>query len=155
MESLQNITFTHRYWILLLPLFLMAADIITGWIQATINDTWDSTKMRVGLFRKSGELLVIVVAYVIDAAISLPFDVPAFIAGYIIIMEIISVCENLDQAGLPVPRWVTRKLRKVAKEISEGDDEEESDEEEIEIIEDDEEDPDAKYWDDDNEVVKE
>lgn len=146
MEELQNITFTHRYWILLLPLFLMAADVITGWIQATINGTWDSTKMRVGLFRKSGELLVIIIAYVIYAAISLPVDVPAFIAGYIIIMEIISVCENLDQAGLPVPRWVTRKLRKVAKEISEGDEEEEAEEEE---------DPDAKYWDDDNEVVKE
>jgi len=146
MEELQNITFTHRYWILLLPLFLMAADVITGWIQATINGTWDSTKMRVGLFRKSGELLVIIIAYVIYAAISLPVDVPAFIAGYIIIMEIISVCENLDQAGLPVPRWVTRKLRKVAKEISEGDEEEEAEEEE---------DPDAKYWDDDDEVVKE
>lgn len=146
MEELQSITFTHRYWILLLPLFLMAADVITGWIQATINGTWDSTKMRVGLFRKSGELLVIIIAYVIYAAISLPVDVPAFIAGYIIIMEIISVCENLDQAGLPVPRWVTRKLRKVAKEISEGDEEEEAEEEE---------DPDAKYWDDDDEVVKE
>lgn len=150
MEELQNITFTHRYWILLLPLFLMAADVITGWIQATINGTWDSTKMRVGLFRKSGELLVIIIAYVIYAAISLPVDVPAFIAGYIIIMEIISVCENLDQAGLPVPRWVTRKLRKVAKEISEGDEE---DEEKTEAEE--EEDPDAKYWDDDDEVVKE
>ena len=150
MEELQSITFTHRYWILLLPLFLMAADVITGWIQATINGTWDSTKMRVGLFRKSGELLVIIIAYVIYAAISLPVDVPAFIAGYIIIMEIISVCENLDQAGLPVPRWVTRKLRKVAKEISDGDEE---DEEETEVEE--EEDPDAKYWDDDDEVVKE
>lgn len=146
MEELQNITFTHRYWILLLPLFLMAADVITGWIQATINGTWDSTKMRVGLFRKSGELLVIIIAYVIYAAISLPVDVPAFIAGYIIIMEIISVCENLDQAGLPVPRWVTRKLRKVAKEISEGDEEEEE-----EAKSEEEEDPDAKYWDDDDE----
>lgn len=134
MESLQNITFTHRYWILLLPLFLMAADIVTGWIQATINGTWDSTKMRVGLFRKSGELLVIIIAYVIYAAISLPVDIPAFIASYIIVMEVISVCENLDQAGLPVPVWVTRRLKKVAHDLSSGDDEE---------------DPDAKYWDDD------
>ena len=42
MESLQNITFTHRYWILLLPLVLMAADIITGWIQATINGMYEA-----------------------------------------------------------------------------------------------------------------
>ena len=130
MEFIREISFTHRYWILFLPLFLMAADVITGWIQATINETWDSTKMRVGLYRKSGEILVIVIAYVIYAAISLPIDMPAFIAGYIIIMEIISVAENLDEAGLPVPRWVTRRLKKVADDLSED------------------EDPDAKYWDD-------
>ena len=129
MEFIREISFTHRYWILFLPLFLMAADVITGWIQATINETWDSTKMRVGLYRKSGEILVIVIAYVIYAAINLPVDMPAFIAGYIIIMEIISVAENLDEAGLPVPRWVTRRLKKVADDLSE------------------EEDPDAMYWD--------
>ena len=123
MESLQNISieFSDRYWILLLPLLLMAADIISGWLQATINGTWDSTKMRVGLFRKSGELLVIIVAYAIDAGINLPFDVPAFIAGYIIVMELISVCENLDQAGLPIPRWITRRLKKVAQDMTEDD----------------------------------
>ena len=130
MEFIREISFTHRYWILFLPLFLMAADVITGWIQATINETWDSTKMRVGLYRKSGEILVIVIAYVIYAAINLPVDMPAFIAGYIIIMEIISVAENRDEAGLPVPGWVTRRLKKVADDLSED------------------EDPDAKYWDD-------
>jgi toxin secretion/phage lysis holin len=139
-STLENITqeiqFTHRYWILLLPLVLMTADIITGWIQATINNVWDSTKMRTGLFRKSGEMLVIVVAYVISVAIALPVDIPAWIAIYISIMEIISVCENLDQAGIPMPVWITRKLKKVAEDLSNGDDEE---------------DPDAKYWDDDDE----
>ena len=125
MEQLKQITFTHRYWIILLPLALMSADIITGWIQATINNKWDSTKMRIGLFRKSGELLVIVIAYVIYAAISLPVDVPAFVATYIVIMELISVCENLDQAGLPVPHWITRKLKKVADDLAEDEDERE------------------------------
>ena len=125
MENItQEITFTHRYWVLLLPLVLMTADIVTGWIQATINNVWDSTKMRTGLFRKSGEMLVIVVAYVISVAISLPVDVPAWIAIYISIMEIISVCENLDQAGIPMPVWITRKLKKVAEDLSNGDDDE-------------------------------
>ena len=139
MENLQNITFTHRYWVLLLPLALMAADVVTGWIQATINGTWDSTKMRTGLFRKSGELLAIVVAFIIYVGLDLPVDVPAFIAGYIIIMEIISVCENLDQAGLPVQRWITRRLKKVAKDLSDS-------EEDSEPFDDD------KYWLDDDEL---
>ena len=121
MEEFNEITFTNRYWIILLPLILMASDIVTGWIQATINGTWDSTKMRKGLYRKSGELLVIVVTYVISVAIKLPFDVAAFIAGYIIIMELISVCENLNQAGLPVPTWIVKRLGKVAKDMTEDD----------------------------------
>ena len=91
MDTINEITFTHRYWVILLPLVLMSADIVTGWIQASVNNTWESTKMRKGLFRKSGELLVIVVAYVIYVAIELPVDVPVFISVYIIIMEIISV----------------------------------------------------------------
>lgn len=121
MEAFNEITFTNRYWIILLPLILMASDIVTGWIQATINGTWDSTKMRKGLYRKSGELLVIVVTYVISVAIKLPFDIAAFIAGYIIIMELISVCENLNQAGLPVPTWIVKRLGKVAKDMTEDD----------------------------------
>ena len=141
MESItQEIQFTHRYWVLLLPLILMSADIVTGWIQETINGTWDSTKMRTGLFRKSGEMLVIVIAYVISVAIALPVDIPAWIAIYIIIMEIISVCENLDQAGVPMPVWITRRLKKVAKDLSDGDEDE---------------DPDAKYWDDEDEFPEE
>ena len=121
MEALKDITFTHRFWVFLLPLVLMAADVITGWIQASVNGTWDSTKMRKGLFRKSGELLIIIVAYVIYEAIALPVDVPVFISGYVVIMEILSVLENLDQAGVPVPAWLTRRLKKAADALSEDD----------------------------------
>lgn len=121
MEALKDISFTHEYWVILLPPILMAADIITGWIQATINGTWDSTKMRKGLYRKGGELLILVLAYAIAMAIKLPFDIAAFIAGYIIIMEILSVCENLNQAGLPVPTWIVKRLGKVAKDMTEDD----------------------------------
>jgi toxin secretion/phage lysis holin len=99
----------------------MAADIVTGWIQASVNSTWDSTKMRKGLFRKSGELLIIIVAYVIYEAIALPVDVPCCISAYVVIMEILSVLENLDQAGLPIPVWLTRRLKKAADALSADD----------------------------------
>ena len=121
MDAIKEISFTHRYWIILLPLILIGADIITGWIQASVNGTWDSTKMRKGLFRKSGELLIIVVAYVIYEAIALPVDVPVFISGYVVIMEILSVLENLDQAGVPIPVWLTHRLRKAADALSADD----------------------------------
>jgi len=121
MDTLQNISFTHRYWIILLPLILIGADIITGWIQASVNGTWDSTKMRKGLFRKSGELMIIVVACVIYEAIVLPVDVPVFISAYIVIMEVLSVLENLDQAGVPIPVWLTHRLKKAADALSTDD----------------------------------
>lgn len=121
MDVLKEISYTHRFWVFLLPLVLMAADVVTGWIQASVNGTWDSTKMRKGLFRKSGELLVIIVAYVIYEAIALPVDVPVFISGYVVIMEILSVLENLDQAGVPVPAWLTRRLKKAADALAEDD----------------------------------
>ena len=121
MDMLKEISYTHRFWVFLLPLVLMAADVVTGWIQASVNGTWDSTKMRKGLFRKSGELLIIVVAYVIYEAIALPVDVPVFISAYVVIMEILSVLENLDQAGIPVPTWLTRRLKKVSDALSEDD----------------------------------
>lgn len=121
MDTLKEISYTHRFWVFLLPLILMAADVVTGWIQASVNGTWDSTKMRKGLFRKSGELLIIVVAYVIYEAIALPVDVPCCISAYVVIMEILSVMENLDQAGVPVPAWLTRRLKKAADAISEDD----------------------------------
>ena len=57
--ALDSVQYTHQYWIFLMPLILAGADIVTGWIQASINATWDSTKMRKGLFRKGGELLVV------------------------------------------------------------------------------------------------
>lgn len=121
MDNLKEVAYTARFWVLLLPMILMAADVVTGWIQATINGTWDSTKMRKGLFRKSAEILVIIVACVVYVAISLPVDVPGFIAGYIVVMEILSVCENLDQAGVPMPTWLTRRLGKIAKDLTEND----------------------------------
>ncbi len=121
MDFLKNVTFTHRYWVLLLPIILMGADIVTGWIQATINGTWDSTKMRKGLFRKSGELVIILIAYVVQIALALPVDIFAFISAYVCVMEVLSVIENLDQAGLPVPSWITHRLSKVAKAMTEDD----------------------------------
>lgn len=120
--NLQDITFSHSYWIFLLPLICAAADIVTGWIQATVNGVWDSTKMRKGLFRKAGELLVVVLAYVICKALIIPMDVTNFVACYIVIMELVSVLENLDQAGVPIPVFITRNLKKVADSANQGPD---------------------------------
>lgn len=124
MEITNEIKFTSALWPMILPLILMGADILTGWIQASVNGTWDSTKMRKGLFRKSGELVIIILAYVVQIAVALPVDIFLFISIYVCVMEILSVIENLDQAGLPVPSWITKRLKKAMDDIMSGDKEE-------------------------------
>lgn len=123
METVAQVHFTSNMWSILLPVILMGADIITGWIQASINGTWDSTKMRKGLFRKSAEIIIIVLAYVVQVAVALPVDIFMFISIYVCIMEVLSVIENLDQAGLPVPGWITRRLKKAMDSMVKDDEE--------------------------------
>lgn len=125
MIKMNELSYTHTYWVFLLPLIGVCADIITGWIQATVNGTWDSTKMRKGLYRKTGELLLVVLAWAIGLAVALPVNIAAFVSGYIVIMELLSVIENLDQAGIPIPKRLVKMLKK-AKDKWEGDDDLES-----------------------------
>ena len=47
--DLSNFSYSHIYWIFLLPLIGAGADIVTGWIQASINNCWKSDIMRAGL----------------------------------------------------------------------------------------------------------
>ena len=117
--ALDSVRYTHQYWIFLLPVLGAFADIVTGWIQASINSTWDSTKMRKGLFRKGGELLVVVLAFVTEYALQVAAQahVATFLSIYIVIMEALSVLENLDQAGVPIPPIIRDRLGKVKHEL--------------------------------------
>ena len=117
--ALDTVQYTHQYWIFLLPVLGAMADIITGWIQASINATWDSTKMRKGLFRKGGELLVVVLAFVTEYALQVAAQahVATFLSIYIVIMEALSVLENLDQAGVPIPPIIRDRLGKVKHDL--------------------------------------
>ena len=120
--ALDTVQYTHQYWIFLLPVLGAFADIVTGWIQASINATWDSTKMRKGLFRKGGELLVVVLAFVTEYALQVAAQahVATFLSIYIVIMEALSVLENLDQAGVPIPPIIRDRLGKVKHDMDGG-----------------------------------
>lgn len=117
-EALQQIHFTAPYWEFALPCIAAGSDIITGWIQASINGTWDSTKMRKGLYRKLGEIMVVVLAWIVGVAVALPFDVASAAAVYIVVMESISILENLDQAGVNIP-FLKKLLRKAKSAFDE------------------------------------
>ena len=123
--DLSNITYSHVYWVFLLPVIGAGADILTGWIQATINGVWDSTKMRKGLYRKGGELLTVLVGFVAQEAVPVVADcrLTTWISLYVVVMEAISCLENLSKAGVSFPRSILSKLGKLRKELD-GDEEE-------------------------------
>ena len=117
--DLSNFSYSHIYWIFLLPLIGAGADIVTGWIQASVNNNWKSVIMRKGLYRKSGELLIVVLGFVAEQAVPVigQYKLATWISLYICIMEAISVLENLDKAGVGFPKSILRKLGKVKEEL--------------------------------------
>ncbi len=122
--DLSNFSYSHIYWIFLLPLIGAGADIVTGWIQASVNNNWKSVIMRKGLYRKSGELLIVVLGFVAEQAVPVigQYKLATWISLYICIMEAISVLENLDKAGVGFPKSILRKLGKVKEELDGDDD---------------------------------
>ena len=122
--NLSTFSYSHIYWIFLLPLIGAGADIVTGWLQASVNNNWKSVIMRKGLYRKSGELLIVVLGFVAEQAVPVigQYKLATWISLYICIMEAISVLENLDKAGVGFPKSILRKLGKVKEELDGDDD---------------------------------
>lgn len=93
-------------WSILLACVMMCADVVVGFIQAAINNRLSSTKMRQGLLHKVLILILIFVCLAIEIGIShtvkLPYDIPTcvVVCGYVIIMELVSILENIAK-GYP------------------------------------------------------
>lgn len=93
-------------WGIALACVMMVADVVVGFIVAAINEKLSSTKMRNGLLHKVLMLILIFVCLAIEIGVShtgaLPYDVPTceVVCGYIIIMEFVSVLENIA-SGYP------------------------------------------------------
>jgi phage-related holin len=77
--------------------------------------------MRTGLSKKVGEISILVLGEVFTAALSLPSYFIQGIAIYIIIMELMSIFENLDKMGVPVPKGVKKAINNTADTVNNGD----------------------------------
>lgn len=93
-------------WGIALACVMMVADVVVGFIVAVINGELSSSKMREGLLHKALMLVLIFACLAIEIGIShtaaLPYDVPTceVVCGYIVIMELMSVLENIAK-GYP------------------------------------------------------
>ena len=117
-ELIQQFQFRDDRWIILLPVILMGIDILTGIINAWIKGEIKSSILRKGLGKKMGEITIIAVSELFFYAIKLPVAVIDGVSLYIVLMELISICENLIKLGVPIPNFVKKALDVTAEEIN-------------------------------------
>lgn len=98
-EIIANLDFSSILWQILTPIIFSLSDVLTGFIQAVINNNLDSKIMRQGLLHKVLIILLVILSFVVDKTFNLPI-VSKIVCIYIIIMETISIFENLSKAGL-------------------------------------------------------
>lgn len=115
-EVFEAIHFKSNTWVFLLPLALMALDIITGLCKAYNMQDFKSKKMRTGLSKKIGEIAIIVIGELFQIGLCLPFYIMSCVSLYITFMELMSIMENLNTIGVPIPHF----FKKVLKEVDES-----------------------------------
>lgn len=115
MEELMNLKFTSDVWYILIPLILCVLDVITGYLNAWINDDVKSAKMRSGLGKKTGELVYVTLGVISKYATGIN-SIMVFLTLYISFMEIVSLFENCAKLGVPMPDVIKDKLNNENKE---------------------------------------
>lgn len=115
--SLEFLHFRDDFWILIIPLVCIAVDFVTGVLHAWSTGHLKSYKMRQGLARKSGELLILVLGEAFTYGMQLPVYVLAFLALYIIFMELVSIVENLRNMGIKIPKFIDKALASIDEKI--------------------------------------
>lgn len=96
---IQNLDFTNTFWQVGTTLFFMLGDIISGVVSAVILKNLDSQKMREGLLRKVLLILIVLLGFVVGGAFKITF-VSKAVCIYIIVMETVSILENVKKAGI-------------------------------------------------------
>lgn len=117
MNDIMNmINFQHSWDILICPMVLMLCDIISGFLGAWKDKKISSSKLRSGIIHKFGEILIIVISIYLNYSIGIPAEISKFVSAYIIVMEIISIIENIEKLGISLPKSITDRLEKAKGE---------------------------------------
>ena len=116
-EVLQNFRFRNEWWVLILPISLMAIDVVTGLLKAFVTKTFQSSVLRAGGCKKAGEVAVLGVGELFTCALVLPDYVMIMVSTYIVFMEIMSIIENVDKLGVPIPAFVRDVVNNVDDQL--------------------------------------
>ena len=119
---IQGFEFRNEFWCLILPVVLMGFDILTGFVNAWAKKEIQSNKLRAGLSKKVGEIAILVIGEFISYALRVPPEVMKFLSFYIMLMESISIFENLDKMGVPIPKFISKTVNNVSDTIINSED---------------------------------
>lgn len=112
--------FRNEWWVLFTPLIIMGVDIITGVVKAWANKNFDTSIMRTGLGKKAGEAAILIVGELLSYALNLPDIVMNAVSFYIIFMETMSIMENINQLGIPIPKFVRDAINNANDQLQNG-----------------------------------
>jgi toxin secretion/phage lysis holin len=116
-EIYNSMITAEHFRVLLVPFVLMVLDFLTGVSHAWATGHLKSYKMREGLNRKFAEICIIAIGVLFRWAINLPDYIVIGLTIYVVIMELVSISENLDKMGVPLPKWVQKALRNAEYKI--------------------------------------
>lgn len=102
----------------MMPTILMVLDVATGFVNAWSKRQIKSSIMRQGLARKFGELIVIGIGQLFFFGLGLPKYCVGFVSFYIMLMELVSIAENLDKLGVPIPKFIKKVLSNAEDKIN-------------------------------------
>ncbi len=117
-EVLQNFRFRNEWWVLVLPISLMVIDVIPGLLKAFLTKTFQCSILRAGGCKKAGEVAVLGVGELFTCALVLPDYVMILVSAYIVFMEFMSIMENVDKLGVPIPAFVRDVVNNVDDQLS-------------------------------------
>jgi toxin secretion/phage lysis holin len=127
--------------ILLVPLIVlivvMIIDYLSGMAQAYVSHTLNSRIGVIGILKKVGYLATVAVAVIADYIISealmllgtdikLSYYIGLVVTIWFIINELISILENLAEIGTPIPKFLTKIIKRLKVTVEKKTDTEES-----------------------------
>ena len=121
LEFIGKVQFRNNIWILIIPFAAMVLDYISGILYAWINCVLQSKKMRSGLVKKVGEVMILILGELFTYGLGLPIYIVQILALYIVFMEVISIMENLQLLGVPIPKFIANAFSKANDAIDSGD----------------------------------
>lgn len=120
LEFITKLQFKNNIWILIIPFATMVLDYVSGIMHAWINGILQSKKMRSGLVKKVGEVMILVLGELVTYGLGLPMYIVQVLALYIVFMEVISIMENLQLLGVPIPKFIASAFSKANDAIDSG-----------------------------------